>query len=128
MNAFHAGAGERAAFVHGFTQHIEDAAKNALPHRYLNGVPRIAHAHAAAQAVRGTHGHGAHPAVADVLLDFQHQGLALSVDFIVHFQGIEQGGKRFSLGEIRIDHGADDLNESACVIHHEKNLVLKWKG
>ena len=25
VNAFHAGAGERAAFVHGFTQHIEDA-------------------------------------------------------------------------------------------------------
>ena len=40
----------------------------------------------------------------------------LSVDFIVHFQGIEQGGKRFSLGEIRIDHGADDLNES-CLLY-----------
>ena len=125
MNALFPGAVKGAAFVHGVTQHIEDAAQHALPHRHFNGVPRIPHGHAAAQAVRGAHGHGAHPAVADVLLDFQHQGLAFSVNFIVHFQRIEQGRKRFSLGKIRIDHGADDLNESACVIHHEKNLVLK---
>ena len=54
---------------------------------------------------RQAHGHGAHPAVTDVLLDFQHQGLALSVNCIVHFQRIEQGRKRFSQMCIRDSPG-----------------------
>ena len=126
VDASHPGAVRLAPLVHGFTQNIENAAQNARSHRHFNGVAQIAHGHAAAQAVRGTHGHGAHPAVADVLLDFQHQGLALPVDLIIHFQGIEQGGKRFGPGKIGIDNGADDLNESACLIHNEKMLILKY--
>ena len=128
VDALHTGAGESAALVHSFPQHIENTSQHALPHRHFNRAPRVAHRHPPPQTVRRTHGHGADPAVSDVLLDFQNQGLALAVNFIVHFQRIEQGGERFCLGEVRIDHSADDLNENACVIHHGKNLVLKWRG
>ena len=68
--------------------------------------------HAPGQAVGGAQGQAAHPVVADVLLHFQHQPLAV----VVHLHRIEQPGQ-FVGGEFHIHHRADNLNNLASRHH-----------
>jgi hypothetical protein len=64
------------ALVHRLAEHVQDAAQRRLADGHRDGLPGVAHRHAAREAVRRRHGDRADLATADVLL---HLGDELDV-------------------------------------------------
>ena len=86
-----------------FAEHVHDATKRRLAHRHGNRLAGVFDFHAAHQALGGTHGDGAHNAVAQLLLYFK-DGIALfGNQRVVDF-------RHCVFGEFDIDDRADDLN------------------
>ena len=65
---------------------------------------------AALETFRRGHGHGANPALAEVLLDFEGDLSRLAVHGIFDGQGVVKRGQ-MAVGEFDIDDRSDDLND-----------------
>ena len=74
----------------------------------LIGVPVSLAARAAREAVGSGHGDGAHPVVAQVLLDLDDQGIALALDL----DRVEDCGQ-LPGRKLDVDHRAGDRNHSS---------------
>ena len=94
--------------VDGISDDVEHAAQGHLAHRDGDRRTRVHHLVAAAQAVGRVHGDGPDHAVAQILLDLQHQPAALAGDL----QGIV-GVREPSAGEGHVDDGPHDLDDPA---------------
>lgn len=108
---------KRNVFVHEVTSDVEDTSEHLFADRNRDGFTGIGEAHAALETVRGGHGDRAQPAVAEVLLHFQHEVGFNAIDVEANFQRIENGGQVAGFGEVGIDNGADDLNDGSLVAH-----------
>ena len=91
------------AVVNFFTQHVHDASQCRLANWYGNRLAGVFDVHAAHQAFGGTHGDGAHDAVAKLLLDFKDGAALFGYQCVVDF-------RHCVFGEFDIDDRADDLN------------------
>jgi len=104
----------RPPLVHRVAGDVKDAPHDAVAHRHGDGLAGIEYFHAAFKPVRGGHGDGAHPVIAQVLLDFEGQpGFALERKLVFDGQGVVDGGELSR--ELDIHHRADDLNDFAFI-------------
>ena len=71
---------DRALAVDGLAEHVEDAAQGRRADGHGDRAAGVDRLGAACQAVGGGHRHGAHPVVAEVLLDLADERLALAQD------------------------------------------------
>ena len=94
--------------VDGIADDVEHPAQGRLAHRDGDRLAGAHHLVAAAQPVRRVHGDGADHAVAQILLDLQHQPAALAGEL----QGIV-GVREPSAGEGHVDDGPHDLDDPA---------------
>ena len=95
--------------VDGVAEHVEHAPERFLADGNGDGLTRIDGGHAAGEAVGRVHGQGAHPVVADVLLDLDDEvGAVAAVDA----EGVVDGGQLVGR-ELDVDHGADDLDDAS---------------
>ncbi len=110
MNGIAFGEGHRAALVGGVAQDVEDAAQHAFAHGDGNGGAGVVDFVAALEAFRERHGHGANPAFAQMLLDFEGEPGRLASQGVVNGEGVEERGQ-VAVGEFDIDDRPDDLND-----------------
>ncbi len=97
---------DRAAVVLRRAEHVHDAAERGLAHRHRDRRAGGVHRQAALQAFGGTHGDGAHHAVAELLLHFERQ-----VD-VRQLQRLVDVRNRLAR-KLDVDDGADDLGNLA---------------
>ena len=116
--------GDRCVFIDEVAGDIENAAKNLFADRHGDRLAGVGEGHAALEAVGGGHRNRAHPSVAKVLLHLEHELGVDSVENILDFQRVVDLGKLCGLGEIGVDDGADDLDDSTLVAHWE---VAGWE-
>jgi hypothetical protein len=109
--------GHRSALVHGVAGDVEDPAEDLVADRHADRGTGVGEGHAALEAVGGAHGDRAHPAVAEVLLDFEGQGGLLAVERVGDAQGVVDGRQARGGREIDVDHGADDLDDGSGIAH-----------
>jgi hypothetical protein len=101
--------GHRALLVDRFAQNVEDAAEGHLADRHRDWAARVGGVDAAGEAVRSGHGHAADPVVAEVLLDFADDHLAVAA---ADFHGVVDRGKPAGR-EFDVDDRTRDLNHAA---------------
>ena len=77
---------DRHVFVHQVAGDVEDAAEHLLADGHRDRLAGVGEGHAALEAVGGGHGDRAHPAVAEVLLDFEHQLGVHAVEDVLDLQ------------------------------------------
>ena len=116
--------GDRCVFIDEVAGDIEDATKNLFADRHGDRFAGVGEGHAALEAIGGGHRNCAHPSVAKVLLHLEHELGVDSVENILDFQRVVDLGKLGGLGEIGVDDGADDLDDSTLVAHWE---VAGWE-
>lgn len=92
-----------AALVDGVAEYVHDAAQGLVAYRYGNRGAGVLHRQAAAHALGGAHGDGAHHAVAQLLLHFHGEVLFLTEECVVD---IRYGIAR----EFHVDDRADHLH------------------
>ena len=80
-----------ALLVHGVAGHVKHAAHHAVAHRHADRLAGVGDVHAALEAFRGAHRHGAHPVVAKVLLHLERQLGGLAAHFKLHGQRVVNG-------------------------------------
>ena len=108
-----------AEFVHGLADDVDDAAQRLLAHGHADGAAEVDDLHAADHAVGGFHGHGAHAALAEVLLDFEDDadgrgdGEAVAGDA----QRLVDGRHR-RFFKLHVYGRTGDLDYFACVLCH----------
>ncbi len=108
-----------AEVVDGVADDVEHAAQRLFAHRHADGAAEVDGLHAADHAVGGLHGHGAHTALAQVLLDFKNDadgrgdGEAVADDAQRLIDG--RHGRFFKL---HVYGGAGDLDYFADVFCH----------
>ena len=103
------------ALVDRLTEQVEDAAQSGLPHGNGDRTARVAHLHAARQAIGRVHGHAAHAVIAQVLLHLHHQRVRLVGDVGVGVRAafglaviIARGaGLAVRLGHVDLERGVD---------------------
>ena len=98
----------RPQVVQGSAGDVEQAAQCFRPHGDGDALAGVNGLDAAGQPVGGAEGQAAHPVVADVLLHFQHQPLAV----VVHLHRVEELGQ-FVGGKLDVNDGSDYLYDSA---------------
>jgi hypothetical protein len=104
-----------ADFVDRAAEHVHDAAQRAGADRNGDRVARGIDCHAAAQAVGGTHGDGAHHAVAELLLHFEGQPCFSSgCTRVCQLQGFVHLGHLVAR-KFDVDHGTDTLNDLSLI-------------
>ena len=110
MNAAQVIAVQRAEHVDGFAHYVQQTPLDLRARRHRNGSAKIAHLDTAAYAVRALHCHAASRILADVLLHFKYQLLAVVAK---HLQRrIDRRYLVLATLERYIDHRAYDLNYS----------------
>ena len=107
-------------FVHKVTGDVENPAEHLLSNRHRNRLAEIRQGHASLETVRGGHGDRPHPAVAKVLLDFQHELDVHAVEDVLNLQRVVNFRQLGGFGEIGVDDGADDLDDGSLVAHGKK--------
>src|SRR3990167_6983410 len=96
-----------AALVDRIAQHIHDAAERFEAHRHADRLAGAVHGQAALQTFGTAHRNGAHHAITQLLLNFQHCGHGVNIQRIVHLgYGI---ARKFD-----VDNRADDLNNTSA--------------
>jgi hypothetical protein len=80
--------GDRHVLVHEVAGDVEDAAEHLLADGHGDRLAGVGEGHAALEAVGGGHGDRAHPAVAEVLLDFEHELGVHAVEDVLDLQGV----------------------------------------
>jgi hypothetical protein len=110
---------DRAALVDGVAEHVHDAPERLTAHGHGDRRTGVLHRQAAGQALGGTHGNGAHDAVAELLLYFQRQV------FFRDLQGVINPRHGIA-GKLHVDYRADDLYDSSAthVRSSVKTLIL----
>ncbi len=73
------GIGELLAVVDGLAQHVDEAAERPLADGHRHGCAGVHDLHAAGEPVRGVHGDGPHPVVAEMLLHLGHELACVAV-------------------------------------------------
>ena len=111
---------DRHVFVHEVTRDIKNSSEHLLSDRHGNGLPEVREFHSALQTVRGGHRHRTHPAITEVLLDFKYELGIHAIEDVLDFKGVINFRQRGCLGEIRVDDGADDLDDGSGVAHEKK--------
>ena len=105
---------DRAAFVHRVAHDVEDAAHDGVADGHGNDGAGVGDFVAALEALGRSHADGAHPVVAEVLLDFEGlPGFALARH--VEFDGEGVVDARKVSRKFDIHDGADDLDDLAFV-------------
>ena len=97
-----------AKVVYGISDHVEQPAQRRFTDRHGNRPARVGYFDAACQSVGRAQGEASHPAIADVLFDFEHEPFA----FEGQLQGAEYGGHLFGR-ELDVHNGADNLYDPA---------------
>ena len=118
------GIGKRNVFVHEVTGDVEDTTKDLLADWHGDGLAGVGEGHAAAETVGGGHGHGADPAVTEVLLDFEHELRVDAVQDVLDFKRVVDLGKLGGFREIGVNDGANDLDDGSGVAHGREGLVF----
>ena len=101
-----------ALLVHRFAHQVEHATQSGLPHWHGDGSPHVHDGHAAAQAIGGAEGHGAHLAPAQVLLHLAPQRAALALALHLGLHGVVDR-RQLRLGELRVQRRPDHLHDLA---------------
>src|SRR5688500_477913 len=114
----------RAAFVHGFADHVEDSAHHRVAHGHGNGSARVEHLITALQSFGRTHGDGPNPVLAEMLLDFKGLLGALALNVELNGQGIEDAWEL--IGKLNVHYRADYLNDFAFV-HKKFTIRATWR-
>ena len=109
MDGVALGGNHIALLVHRFTEYIEYASQHSGSHRHRDGCAGIHRHHAAPQAIRGAHGHGASPATGQVLLHFQGEPGGSAIHLVIHGESIVES-RHLCAGKVNVDHGTDDLH------------------
>ena len=104
---------DRPALVDRRSGHVEDPAHHARADGHADRRAGVLDLEATLEALGGGHGDGAHPPIAEMLLDLQRQSGRLILDPIINRQGVGNRRKRSRKGDVH--HGSDDLNDRACV-------------
>ena len=104
----------RPLLVHGFAGHVEHTAHHSLANGHADRLALVGEFHAALEPLGGTHRHGPHPVVAQVLLHLERQlGGTLAGHVELHGQCIVYAGQ--AVGEFRVHHRPNDLYNLAFV-------------
>ena len=112
---------ERDVLVHQIAGDIEDTAEDLLADRHRDRLAGVGQHHAALEAVGSRHGHRADPAVAKVLLHFEHQ-LGVDAEEVVRdFEGVVDARKLRCFREVGVNDGADDLDDGSLVAHGRRD-------
>ena len=113
--------GDRHVFVHEVAGDVEDPAENLLSNRNRDRLAEVGEGHAALETVRGGHGDRTHPTVAQMLLHFEHELGIHAVEDVLDLQRVVNFRQLGCLGEVGVDDGADDLDDSSLVAHGKKS-------
>jgi hypothetical protein len=106
-------------FVHRLANHVDHAAQRFLAHGHADRPAHVDGLHAAHHAVRRLHGHRAHAALAQVLLDFEDY-----IDGRGHLEALVGDAQRLinrrhrRLFKLHVHGRAGDLNHFADVFCH----------
>jgi hypothetical protein len=103
----------RALLVHRVTRDVEDATHDTFADGHGDGLPRVDGLVAALESFAGAHGDGAHPIVAQVLLNLEREPGGLAQDLEFDGEGVVDRGEL--VGELDVHDRADDLNDFAFV-------------
>src|SRR5690606_10469561 len=99
------------ALVDGTAENVHDAAQRGNTNGYRNRCAGVDDSHATTQAVGGTHGDGAHHAVAQLLLNLEGQACFGELGAVIcELERVIDVGNAVA-GELNIHHGADALND-----------------
>ena len=109
--------GKRDVFIHEVTSDVEDTTEHLFADRNRDGFTGIGEAHAALETVRCGHRNCAHPAVAEVLLNFENQLGIDAVENVFDLKCVVDFRQFAGFGEISVDDGADDLDDGSLVAH-----------
>ena len=110
---------DRAQIVHRLADHVDHAAQRLFAHRHADGAAEVDGLHAADHAVGGFHGHGAHAALAQVLLHLEDHA-----DGRGHGEAVAGDAQRLIDGrhrrffKLHVHRGTGDLNYLADVLCH----------
>ncbi len=119
MDGIALGGVDRPELVHRVADDVEHAAQGLAAHGHGDGAAQVDGLHAAHHALGGLHGDAAHPAFAQLLLDFQDD-----VDGrgnVEAFAGDAQrrvDGRQRRLGKLHVHRGTCDLNYVSDVFCH----------
>jgi hypothetical protein len=105
------------ALVDGLADDVQDPPERLFAlHGQGDGCAGVQHAHAAREAVGRSHGHRAHPRLAEVLRDLERELLRIREDVLVldalHEQRVVDG-RQLAGFELDVDDGSDDLDDSS---------------
>jgi len=108
---------KRNVFIDEVAGDVEDTTEHLFSNRNRDGFAGIGKAHAALETVRGGHRNSAHPAVAEVLLNFENQLGIDTVENVFDLKCVVDFRQFAGFGEIGVDDGADDLDDGSLVAH-----------
>src|SRR5215211_8358751 len=104
------GVVHRAAVINRVASDVKKPAKHGLTHWYADRTASIGYAHSALQPFGRRHRDGAHPVIAEVLLDLQGELRWLSVNLVFKFQRVVDFRQPFSVRKFDVHHGTNHLN------------------
>ena len=94
---------------------VEDASQRHFADGHGDGISRSLHFHAALEPFRAAHRDRANPAVAHVLLRFEDELAALSVDVECNLQRLVDLRELAGRGKVHVHDRTDDLDDIAEV-------------
>lgn len=110
-------------FVNEVTRDVENTSEHLFADRNRDGFSGIREAHSTLETVRGGHRNGAHPAITEVLLNFENQLGINPVENIFDLKRVVDFRQFAGFGEISVDDGADDLDDGSLVAHGGRSYL-----
>ena len=107
----------RAQFVNGATDDVQDTANGGLANGNHDRVPGVDRVHAADKAFSGVHGDGTNDVVAQVLRNLTDEAGSIAIVRVGYLQGGEDT-RQVAVAELYVHNGADNLNDFTDVFAH----------
>src|SRR6185437_2473973 len=108
-----------AKLIHRFANHVHHPAQRARSYGHGDGLAQVNGLHAAHHAVGGLHGYAARPALAQVLLDFQHDvDLHRRVEAVAHYPHRLVNRRQLGFFELHVHYRSGDLYYVSSIFRH----------
>ena len=112
-----------AKIVHGFADHVDDAAQCPFAYRNRNRTSQVDDLHATHHAIRRLHGNAAHAAFTQVLLHLEnHVDRKRDFETFARYVQCLINRREMSLTELHVHCGTGNLNDSSNILCHNSFL------
>src|SRR5690606_30960306 len=107
------------SFVHRLPNDVHDTPERAVADGHADGRTGVSHLDTSHQAFRRVHSNGAHDGLTQVLSNFEHEVVRLSVDVRVGGGQRVENCRQLPWGKLNVHHGSDNLSDLAfCRVRH----------